>query len=230
MKKVSIVLAGVVLVGVGAVTAFLQMKSPVPATTSSEKLSEQYFSGSVAHVTGTSVAATAAQAHIMERLEAFRLRANEEVPALREHFGTEVPVGHYELGIEASVVESTGTETIVVSEYAYSGGANGMSMYATFTSPKKGGALLTLADVIAPNQHEAFTQLVRTHLGTWAKEHEGATLFPEDVAALTFDSFGSWSLSNDDLTIYFDKYAVGPGALGAITLSIPRTDLAGVLR
>jgi hypothetical protein len=41
------------------------------------------------------------------------------------------------------------------------------------------------------------------------------------VASLTFDSFSNFSFGKNNLIIYFDKFAVGPGVLGAITFPLP---------
>jgi len=230
MSKTYILSFGVILLlGVASIIGVLHRASFTPATIGSEEITETYFSGSVATIHGTSVAALRAQAELTNRLDEFRAQANEQVPALHAQFGPEVPAGHYEITLSASVVESADTETIVISEYRYTGGANGMSTYTTFTSPQKGGSLIALADIVLPEQKEAFTDIVRTKLQAWAEEREGAMLFTEDVAALTFDSFTNWSVSDEALTIYFDKYAVGPGALGTIELTIPRTELADFL-
>ncbi len=54
-------------------------------------------------------------------------------------------------------------------------------------------------------------------------------VFPEDVNALSFDDFTNWSLDNDNLTIYFDQYAIGPGVLGATAFPLPRTQIQNFL-
>jgi hypothetical protein len=46
-------------------------------------------------------------------------------------------------------------------------------------------------------------------------------VFPEDVAALTFDSFTNWSMDDKNLIIYFDQYEIGPSVLGEVAFPLP---------
>lgn len=229
-RRPFLIIIGATLIVVGAALGIAKIQTVKPATISSTQIDTEYFSGQSVQIQGTSVAAKAAHQHAEERFAAFAQRATTEVPELREQFGPEAPAGTYELRLDASVISGTNTESIVIAEYEYTGGANGMSTYTTFTSLKKGGDLLSLRNIIRPDQTEAFTNEVRNRLTQWAEETEGAMLFAEDVSALTFDSFYSWSLSEDMLTIYFSKYAVGPGAIGAITIPLPLSELAAFLQ
>lgn len=229
-RKPLLIVLGVALIVLGATLGIAKIDMFRPATISASEIQSEYFSGQEIRVHGTSIAAKIADGYSLERFESFAERAAKDIPELREMFGEDAPTASYELHLNASVISSTNTESIVISEYEYTGGANGMSIYTTFTSPKKGSSLLTLEDIIAPEQTEAFIEAVRNHLRMWADQTEGAMLFTEDVDALTLDSLQNWSLSEDTLTIYFSKYAVGPGALGAIELPIPLTELTPFLQ
>lgn len=227
-KNTLLIISGAVLVVLITAFSLLQLAKQ-PTAIEQEEITSEYFSGSISHITGSSAAAKAAEAYLHERFEAFEAQANTDVPALREQFGENAPSGTYEIHLTASVIEGADTESIVIEQYEYTGGANGMSSYKTFTSPKKGGKVLALSDVIAAGQEEVFTQEVRTRLTRWESENEGVSLFAEDVATLTFDFFSNWSLSGDTLTVYFDKYAVGPGVIGALALPIPLTEIESML-
>jgi hypothetical protein len=67
-----------------------------------------------------------------------------------------------------------------------------------------------------------FTEFVRRELNAWKPAGaDGPVVFPEDVKNLQFDSFVNWSIDGENLIIYFDKYEIGPGVLGAVAFLIP---------
>ena len=50
-------------------------------------------------------------------------------------------------------------------------------------------------------------------------------VFQDDVKKLTFDSFKNFSFDETSLVIYFDKYEIGPGALGAVAFPLSLTTI-----
>lgn len=201
-----------------------------PISTSSEEVVAENFTGSKPVIVGTGAAADAARAYADRAIEEFTARANEEVPALREEFGEEVGASQYSFSIEADTVESDTTRSVVLAEYQYTGGANGMSTYEVFTESKRTGELLTIDEVIASESHDAFVAFVKERLSNWKTEDgEEIYVFEDAVAQLTLDSFKNWSMSNDTFTIYFNKYDVGAGALGAVAFPIAIEDMRAVL-
>lgn len=191
---------------------------------------EANFTGKHPTISGTGALADAARAFIAESIASFKESADKDVPAMRAEFGTSTASDDYELDIKATDVKGSTTESIVIDEYVYTGGANGNSVYKVFTASRATGQLLSLSDIIPSAKQAAFTALVKSKLSAWTPDgSEGPVVFPDAVKELTFASFTSWSLDKDNLTLYFSKYDIGPGALGAVAFPISRAALTGDL-
>jgi hypothetical protein len=196
----------------------------------STKISEKYFSGNEPVISGQSTVATLARKYINETVDAFRSEANSEVPSMIEKFGAGSPPATYSIDINAKDIKVSRTESIVITVYTYTGGAHGSTTYKVITVDKN-GKVLTLSDIIRADKQTAFTDLVKKELNSWRPEGSDASVvFPEEVSALKFSSFSNWSLDDQNLTIYFDQDAIGPGALGAVPFPIPLSKLASYLK
>jgi hypothetical protein len=200
-----------------------------PDTTSDEititekVIKEDNFSGTMPEIGGKNNLATAAHDYVAKVVADFRERANLEVPDLRKEFG-DLPPAHYTIDIKATHFGGLTTETILLDEYIYTGGANGMSLYTAFTAEKATGNILALKDVIILEKQKAFTDLIKKRLLAAGKAGT-LSVFPEDVNKLTFDMFNDFAFDETSLIIYFDKYAISPGAQGPIPYKIPIVDL-----
>ncbi len=145
-----------------------------------------------------------------------------DVPDMRAHFGSDSPTAHYTIDIEATYISGPKTESIVLGTYAYTGGANGNSTYKVITADKVSGKILSLSNLIQKEKTSAFTAVVKQALLDWRPdESDDQVVFPDEVKALSFNDFSNWSLDDKNLTIYFDKYAIGPGVLGAVEFPLP---------
>ncbi|MBP7832134.1 MAG: DUF3298 domain-containing protein [Candidatus Pacebacteria bacterium] len=193
-----------------------------------KEIKEENFSGTMPEIKGNNTLANAAHDYVAKVVADFRERANLEVPDLRKQFGDDIAAAHYTIDIMATHFGGATTETILLSEYIYTGGANGMSLYTAFTDEKATGRILTLKDVIILEKQKAFTDLVKKRLLASGKAGT-LSVFPEDVNKLSFDSFTDFAFDETSLILYFDKYAIGPGALGPVAYKIPVTDLATYL-
>lgn len=199
-----------------------------PITITEQDFQEANFTGKHPVITGSGALPDAARSFITQSISSFKESADQDVPAMRAQFGTDTASDDYELDIKATYLKGSTTESIVVDEYVYTGGANGNSVYKVFTDSATTGKLLSLSDVIVPAKQAAFTALVKSKLSTWAPDgSDGPVVFPDAVKELTFASFTDWSLDAKNLTLYFSKYDIGPGALGAVTFPISRTALTG---
>jgi hypothetical protein len=182
-------------------------------------IKEENFTGKVAVVSGDSVLAEKANAYIESAIADFKKQADTDVPAMRKEFGADSPTAQYEIDIDAKDVKSSETESIVLLVYTYTGGAHGSSVYKVFTVDAD-SKIMSLSSIVKAGQEKAFTEFVKKELLKWKPSGDVSPVFPEDVDALTFNSFGNWALTDTSLIIYFDQYAVGPGALGAVPFSI----------
>jgi hypothetical protein len=71
---------------------------------------------------------------------------------------------------------------------------------------------------------------VKKELNTWHPEGSDVSpVFPDEVKGLEFNSFTNWSLNDKNLIIYFDKYSIGPGALGAVEFPLPLNKISNFL-
>ena len=206
------------------------IETVTPISIKSVNIKEENFSGKKPIITGSSKLAMISQAYIDGSVDEFRKQANIDVPDMREKFGADAPPAHYTIEIEAKEVTGPQTDSIVISLYLYTGGANGNSLYKVITASKETGEILSLSQVIQKDKQAAFTTLVKKELNTWKPNgSEGPVVFPEEVKNLTFGSFSNWSLDSKNLIIYFSKYEVGPGVLGPVAFPISLSKLKGFL-
>ncbi len=198
-------------------------------TIEKHNIAEENFSGSTVDIKGENSLAVAAKQFVDNEIANFRERANLEVPDIRKQFG-DMPPSHYTIDITAEQLSGTRTETILIQEYVYTGGANGMSIYKAFTVEKATGTILALGDVIVSEKQDAFTQLVKDRLLAWKPEGmDSSPVFKDAVDKLSFSSFTNFGFKGDTFVLYFAKYDIGPGALGPVAFEIPVADLADYL-
>lgn len=236
MKKTTTILIIILVLALIILTAiWLQKRSTVvapsetispvvttPVTISSKPIVEEYFKGTRPVIAGSSVIVAAANEYVNERIAEFKTSADTQVPAMRKQYGNDAPPATYTIDFKAEHLQGPTTESIVVYSYVYMGGANGMSIYRVFTATYGGTTVMTLNDVVAPDKHDAFVAYVKKLLidGTLGGPTKGA-VFPEDVNQITFENLKNFSLDETSLTLYFTKYEIGPGALGAVVYPIP---------
>jgi hypothetical protein len=232
MKKVLII---IVCIGI-IITAiiFARQKSPedtivpnetivqIPTEITHKEIKEENYSGERPIIKGTRLLATTAQKYVDERIKEFSEQANKEVPDMREQFGDDALFATYSIEIRATQKESTVTESIVMTEYVYTGGANGMSSYKAFNASRADGHIIPITEIIRKDKQSAFVEYVKKELLSWQPDGaEGLVVFNEDVEQITLDSFEDWSQDDESFIIYFDKYSIGPGALGAVAFPLP---------
>ncbi len=202
------------------VTQELEKTTPAP-TIGSEKIKEENFSGSKPTIPGSSALVLAARAWVDKSIAEFKAEADTDVPDMREKFGADSPTANYTIDISAKDIKGPKTESIILSQGTYTGGANGNTLYKVFTASLSSGKILSLQTIIKKDKQAAFTSYVKKALTAWRPE--GSTesvVFEDDIKGLEFSTFANWSLDNKNLTIYFDKYQIGPGALGAVAFPL----------
>jgi hypothetical protein len=208
-----------------------EQKEPVAIFITNEDIKEENFTGKVAIVSGDSILAKKAREYIEDTVSEFRTQANTDVPDMRVEFGEDSPSANYTIEIQASIVESEKTESIIISIYAYTGGAHGNSAYKIFTSSKDDKNILSLSEIIKTDKQLTFTEFVKKELKAWAPNGSVApVVFPEQVDSLKFESFENWSLDEQNLTLYFSQYEIGPGVLGPVEFPISLTKVKGFLK
>lgn len=202
--------------------------NPISITT--KNIKEKNFTGKVSVISGESLLATTAQDFIEKTVADFKKQADTDVPDMRAKFGPDSPTAQYEIDIEAKEVNSAKTQSIVMSQYFYTGGANGNSLYKVFTASRESGEILTLSSIIRKDKQDSFTAFIKKELNAWRPDGADISmLFPDEIKNLTFSSFVNWSMDDRNLIIYFDKYQIGAGALGPVAFPIPITKIKDLL-
>jgi hypothetical protein len=189
----------------------------IPISITTQDIQEENFSGTVPVISGTSALAIKMREYVNSQISEFRKEANTEVPKIREKFGADNPTTDYNITVDSKYIKGQKTESIATSVYTYTGGAHGSTFYKVMTAFISGNKLLSLASIIKKSEQRTFTEFVKKQLNDWRPEGENVSpVFADDVNSLTFNSFANWSIDDQDLTIYFDQYEIGPGVLGAV--------------
>ncbi len=206
-------------------------KTSMPILITKEDIKETNFTGSRSVIHGQSLLAETSQLYIEKTIKEFKQSADEDVPSMRTKFGLDSPLANYSLDINATYTKSQKTESIIIDQYAYTGGANGNSSYKVFTASISTGRILSFADIIQTSKKEAFTALVKKELANWRPDKsQESVVFPDELKTLIFNSFTNWSYDNNNLVLYFDKYAIAPGALGSIAFPLPLSKIKDFLK
>jgi hypothetical protein len=205
-----------------------ETSGPISITT--QQITETNFSGKVAVISGTSPLAINMQKYIDGVVSTFRTQANTDVPDMRAKFGANNPTAIYEIDINSKYIKGTNTESIVTEVYNFTGGAHGSTIYKVMTADKASGKILTLSNIVPKEKQATFTAFVKKELNSWIPEGSTApVVFADDVNNLTFADFANWSLDDQNLTIYFDQYSIGPGVLGVTAFPLPLSKITNFL-
>lgn len=112
--------------------------------------------------------------------------------------------------------------TIEAQSYQITGGANGMTTVKSFVVDLHEATHLQLEDVFQTDEHalDAMKELIIEAL------HSDADVSPylfDDMVeqALIHPDQWKWSISQDDVTFYFDQYEIAAGAAGTVKVNIP---------
>lgn len=201
-----------------------------PITIKEQAIKEENFTGSKSVISGSGELADNARSFIEDAVASFKQSADEDVPDMRKQFGNDAPTGKYEIVLKATYLKNSKVESIVIDQYVYTGGANGSSSYKVYNISVATGKSLLLSDIIASDKQDEFVALMKKKLLSWKPEgFDSSPVFKDEVSSLTFDSFANWSMNDKSLVIYFDKYEIGPGVLGAVMFPVPLAEVKGLL-
>lgn len=201
---------------------------PIPIV--SQKINEENFNGTTSVISGSSLLAVKMREYIDTTISDFRVKSNTEVPDIRKNFGADSPSSTYEIDINSKYIKGAKTESIVTSVYSFTGGAHGETIYKVMTASLSNGKILSLSNVIKKEKQNNFTELIKRKLSKWIPEgNEASPLFADDISSLKFNSFSNWAINGGNLIIYFDQYAIGPGALGALEFPLPLQGIESLL-
>lgn len=135
----------------------------------------------------------------------------------------------YTLDIRYESYEGKRTRTYVYTEHQYTGGAHGNTFYRTFTFDMTTGTEVKLSDLFTPGTAH-LTELSRIARAELPKQigEFADDAFIRTGTEPTEESFASFYIDGTKLVLLFPPYAVGPYALGTVSLPIPLDSLSSI--
>lgn len=171
-----------------------------------------------------------------------QLQGNGEAPETAASSLDEVAQAFIDDAAEASDISSAGWQltgdakklaqqgnllTVAVSSYIYSGGAHGMPVTRWLNWDLAEDKPVALSDVIEPGAEEKFWALAQAAHGQWQDTQNMDGDFRQNWPFVRSDDF---RLTDAGLVLLYGVYTLGPYSMGEVELTIPREQLAGVVR
>lgn len=112
-------------------------------------------------------------------------------------------------------------------QWAFTGGAHGSSQHSYFNWHAPSGRVLTLEDLLLPEQSLAFWHEVEQVYDDWLRSKDNPEVF---IESWPFQQTGNVALLADHLRLQYQAYELGPYSEGMPSFDIPYARLRGVLR
>lgn len=113
----------------------------------------------------------------------------------------------------------------VLSQYHYTGGANGTQIVKVFGYNALGDTVL-LRDIVMPGKEQDVLTAVQEALYAFVGvSRTDDDLFGSAIRDLTFDMLTDFYLTDTEAVFLFSEYDVAPGAFGAVEIAIPRSGM-----
>ncbi len=172
---------------------------------------------------------TEVEQYINNRVEEFQIFANQDRVGAVAEFG-ELPEflkRPYVLDIKAKFSNGESIDSLVLSNYQYSGGANGNADFKTFVVLNEDRVVNFIGEIIPINNRQEAKEIIVKALENMTFEdiRGSEVLFPNALRDLDLNDV-QFSITNDsNIMLYFDEYQVGPGVIGAFSIDISNTNL-----
>lgn len=138
----------------------------------------------------------------------------------------------YQVVLEASV--RRGDEDLVVVQldsYIFTGGAHGLSTTQYINWLPQTDKILSLESMLLPKKMPAFEQALKKQHAIWLKSNPQAIENPAAYNKLwPFVPTDNAALLSDGLAVTYDPYSIAPYSFGRPTITIPYSELVGILR
>jgi len=140
----------------------------------------------------------------------------------------EISAARWELNGEAKQLTRRGDLlTIVVSSYLYTGGAHGMPASRWLNWDLAQEQQLALGDVLAPGKEQAFWKVAEEAHKQWLASQNVDSEYRKNWPFARTDDF---RLTDRGVELLYGVYTLGPYSMGEVTLTVPRDQLAQLLR
>lgn len=128
----------------------------------------------------------------------------------------------YELYIRDSVfLADENYISVLMSTYEMMGGANGINNFYAVNYDMKNQKFLDMKEILNMNKASEINALLKQHLND---PDQCFTFAAPTVANVTAVNF-----TLDDVEFTYNKYILGPGACGTVTIAVPRDKMNGML-
>lgn len=151
--------------------------------------------------------------------------SEEDVKSLPAEVGLEQQIG-YDV-----IMANNDFVSLLLSDYAYLGGAHGMTTYSPINYDLKNSRELQLADIFEPNS--GYLKTLSEYSIADLKKRTGDMSDDEWIsrgAGAEKENFSNWNLTKKGLMITFEPYQVAAYAAGPQTVIIPYDRLKSLLK
>lgn len=166
---------------------------------------------------------------VTELIDAYKKQvadySEEDVKNLPAEVGLEQQIG-YDV-----IMANNDFVSLLFSDYAYLGGAHGMTTYLPINYDLKNNRELQLADIFEPNS--GYLKTLSEYSIADLKKRVGDMSDDEWIskgAGADKENFGNWNLTKKGLLITFEPYQVAAYAAGSQTVIIPYDKLKNLLK
>ena len=239
MKKVVLVVLAIVAVIVVALAIGKNMPHTSPAIDQSSYATSTISASTTAYtITANYPTFQQAPAAFNESIHALIQNAVDEFKKTTiENQQAECDTGgpcnaqQYDFQSDFTVVQSNAQYvSVVVNYYGFSGGAHGYHNVVGFNYDVKAQKDLTLATIIhGQYPYDAVSRLSRPALEKQLAENSGQQV--SDVQQMVEEGTGpdpknfTFTFTDDNITLYFQEYQVGPYVFGQPSIKLKRVDL-----
>jgi hypothetical protein len=167
----------------------------------------------------------------MAQIESNQAKNFETLKQLSDYFwATARP--RDEILLRATLKRATPTIVVVqLDSYIYSGGAHGNSTTQYLNWLPQSDIVVNLQTMIPSDNMPAFESALKRQHARWLQTNDLAKADPQAYAKLwPFRLSENAALLAEGIAITYDPYEIGPYALGMPTLTVPYSDLQGILR
>jgi hypothetical protein len=144
-------------------------------------------------------------------------------------------VAPYEMQIAAELVDQwRGLLVIGLNGYYFTGGAHGSAVQRYLTIDRQARRVLTLSDLVLPNQQASFKQQVQPLFyqvfTTWVRDNDPSVDMKAYEELWPFHLSEQWRLTSEGLAMVYGQYDIGPYVVGMPELVVPYAALKGLLK
>ena len=217
MKLVSLFLSVFLLLPAGAALAAETAVSTYTELSSSVNIKASWPR------TGLARADRISDETVAGKAAAFRERAEEEYPSLREIRGADTPP--LEMSLKATLSGNGKTLSLLWEEYMYTGGAHGGLVLYSQNYALPGGEPIGFDDLFQNREKALHLISVLSREKLLARGLSQDMVKPGTMPEV--DNFSTFLLEKDGITFYFSPYQVASWADGVITVTLSLRELAG---